>query len=510
MSKSVALIILDGWGVSNSKEHNAIKTANTPNFDKYYEKYSSTTIKASGLDVGLPDGQMGNSEVGHLNIGAGRVVYQYLTKITKEINDGTFYENESLLKACKNAKDNNSSLHLMGLLSDGGVHSHINHIKGLIRMAKKNDVKKLYLHAFLDGRDTPPKSACKYVEEIEKEMKEVGVGEIATIGGRYYVMDRDNRWDRVEIAYNQLFNGEGEKANSAIEAIENSYEKDEVDEFVKPTVIVKNDEPIATIKENDSIVFFNFRPDRARQITRAIVNKDFKEFDRKYIKTDFVCMTTYDATFKNVDIAYKPNEIVNTIGEYLSKNGKKQLRIAETEKYAHITFFFNGGVEAPNENEDRVLVSSPNVATYDMKPEMSAYEVTDALVKQIDLEKHDFIVLNFANTDMVGHTGDFNAVVRAVEAVDECLGRIVEKLLSKDGKVIITADHGNAEVMEDKEGNPMTAHTTNVVPCIVIDGPVKLREDGKLCDLAPTLLELMEMDKPVEMTGISLIKKEEE
>jgi 2,3-bisphosphoglycerate-independent phosphoglycerate mutase len=510
MSNPVALIILDGWGISNSKEHNAIMTAKILNFDKYSKKYASTTIKASGLDVGLPDGQMGNSEVGHLNIGAGRVVYQHLTNITKEISEGNFYKNEEFLKACKNVKENGTNLHIMGLLSDGGVHSHINHIKGLVQLAKKNNVKKLYLHAFLDGRDTPPKSACKYVEEIEKEMKEVGVGEIATIGGRYYSMDRDNRWDRIELGYNVLFNAKGEKAQSAIEAIENSYKKDEADEFVKPTVIIKNGKPIATIKENDSIIFFNFRPDRARQITRAIVDKNFKKFERDYIKTVFVSMTTYDETLEGVDVAYKPTKLVNTLGEYLSDNGKKQLRIAETEKYAHITFFFNGGIEAPNKNEDRVLINSPNVATYDMKPEMSAYEVTDALIKQIDLEKHDFIVLNFANTDMVGHTGDFNAAVKAVEAVDECLGRVVEKLLSKNGKVIITADHGNAELMEDEDGNPMTAHTTNVVPCIVVDGDVKLRNDGKLCDLAPTLLELMEMDKPVEMTGISLIENEEE
>jgi len=509
MSNPVALIILDGWGERSDKNHNAIAAANTPNFDKYHEKYSSTTIKASGLDVGLPDGQMGNSEVGHLNIGAGRVVYQYLTKISKEIENGEFYNNESFIKACKNAKENNSSLHIMGLVSDGGVHSHINHIKGLIKLAKKNDVENLYLHAFLDGRDTPPKSAIKYLEEVEKEMKTVGIGEIATVSGRYYAMDRDNRWERVKLAYDALFNAIGEEAESATEAVENSYNKDEVDEFVKPTVIIKNDKPIATIKENDSIIFFNFRPDRARQITRSIVDKEFSSFEREYIKTDYVCMTTYDATFNNVDIAYKPVRLVNTLGEYLSNIGKKQLRIAETEKYAHITFFFNGGVEAPNKNEDRVLVSSPDVATYDLKPEMSAYEVTEKLVEQIDLEKHDFIVLNFANTDMVGHTGDFNAAVKAVEAVDECLGRIIEKLLSKNGKIIITADHGNAEVMEDEDGNPMTAHTTNVVPCIVIDKKHKLRNDGKLCDLAPTLLELMDIEKPAEMTGSSIIIEEE-
>ncbi len=507
MLNPVALIILDGWGINESKEHNAVMAANTPNFDQYNSTYPSTTIKASGLDVGLPDGQMGNSEVGHLNIGAGRVVYQDLTRISKAIEDGSFHENEALVKACKNVKENDSNLHIMGLLSDGGVHSHIDHVKGLVQMAKKHGVERLYLHAFLDGRDTPPQSGIKYIKEIEEEMKNVGVGEIATISGRYYAMDRDNRWERTELAYDALVHGKGQEASSAEEAVENSYAEDVVDEFVKPTVIMKDGQPTGTIKEHDSIIFFNFRPDRARQLTRAITDQDFKEFEKEYFETDYVCMTTYDVTFENVDVAYAPTAIKNTLGEYLSAKGKSQLRIAETEKYAHVTFFFNGGVEVANENEERLLINSPSVATYDMQPEMSAYEVTEALLKELDKDKHDFIVLNFANSDMVGHTGDFDAAVKAVEAVDDCLGKVVEKLLSKNGKALITADHGNAELMEDPNGNPMTAHTSNIVPCILINGDVELHDDGKLSDLAPTLLELLEVEQPEEMTGKSLIKK---
>lgn len=507
MRNPVALIILDGWGINESKEHNAVMAANTPNFDRLSKEYPKTTIKASGLDVGLPDGQMGNSEVGHLNIGAGRVVYQDLTRISKDINDGSFHEKEVLVKACQNVKKNDSNLHIMGLLSDGGVHSHINHVKGLVQMAKKNGVDRLYLHAFLDGRDTPPQSAIGYIEEIQKEMEAVGVGKIATVSGRYYAMDRDNRWERTKLAYDALVHGEGLTAESAVEAVENSYEKDEVDEFVKPTVILEAGNPVGKIKKDDSIIFFNFRPDRARQLTRALTDKEFKGFERDYFKTDYVCMTTYDETFDNVDVAYEPISIENTLGEYLSAQGKTQLRIAETEKYAHVTFFFNGGVEVANDNEERLLINSPSVATYDMKPEMSAFEVTDALLKELDKDKFDFIVLNYANSDMVGHTGDFDAAVKAVEAVDTCLGKVIEKLNEKNGKAIITADHGNAELMEDENGNPMTAHTTNIVPCIVTDPSVELKEGGKLSDLAPTLLDLMNIKQPAEMTGQSIIKK---
>lgn len=508
MSKPVALLILDGWGMNDSKEHNAIAAANTPNFDKFFTEYPSTTAEASGMAVGLPDGQMGNSEVGHLNLGAGRVIYQDFTRITRDINNGDFFKKEELVKACQNVKENSSKLHLFGLLSDGGVHSHINHVKGLLEMAKEKGVEEVYLHAFLDGRDTPPRSAIKYIEEIEEKMAELSLGKIATISGRYYAMDRDNRWERIELAYDALVNATGKTAKTAVKAVENSYAEDVADEFVLPTVILNDEKPVAAVGEHDSIIFFNFRPDRARQLTRALVDKDFKGFERNYFETDYVCMTTYDETIENVDVAYKPMEITNTIGEYVAKNGKKQLRMAETEKYAHVTFFFNGGVEEPNENENRVLINSPKVATYDKKPEMSAYEVTDRFLEEVSDEAYDFIVLNFANPDMVGHTGDFDAAVSAVEAVDECLGKVVEKLISLDGSVLITADHGNAELMEDEDGNPMTAHTTSKVPCILVgNGNVKLRNDGKLSDYAPTILELMGLEIPEEMTGNSLIIK---
>ncbi|MGM0378592.1 MAG: 2,3-bisphosphoglycerate-independent phosphoglycerate mutase [Bacillota bacterium] len=508
MKNPVALLILDGWGINTDSNHNAINAANTPNFDKLSNKYATTTIKASGEDVGLPKGQMGNSEVGHLNIGAGRVVYQDLTRISKDIENDDFSEKKVLKEACQNVKKNDTSLHIMGLLSDGGVHSHIKHVKGLVKMAKKNGVKRLYLHAFLDGRDTPPKSAAKYIKEIEAYMDKKEVGNIATISGRYYAMDRDNNWDRTKLAYDAIVHGEGLKADNALEALENSYDDGANDEFVKPTVILENDKPVGTLDEDDSVIFFNFRPDRARQLTRAISDKEFKEFEKEYFETDYVCMTTYDETFENVDIAYETLEVKNTLGQYLSDKGKTQLRIAETEKYAHVTFFFNGGIEKPNEGEERILIKSPGVSTYDKKPEMSAYKVKDELLKQIDLEKHDFIVLNFANPDMVGHTGDFDATVKAIETVDECLGEVVDKLKSKNGEMIITADHGNAELMEDADGNPMTAHTSNIVPCIVVGNrDYKLRDDGALCDLAPTLLEFLELDKPEEMTGKSLIKK---
>lgn len=504
MKSPVALIILDGWGYNKPYEFNAIHLANTPNMDSYLEKYPNTRIHTSGLEVGLPEGQMGNSEVGHLNIGAGRVVYQMLTKITKSIKDGDFFENESLQEAVKNVKKNNSALHLMGLLSTGGVHSHMSHVKGLLDLAKRENVEKVYLHAFLDGRDTPPQSAIDFVKEVEEYMAKENVGKIATLSGRYYAMDRDNRWERVEKAYNNLFLGEGEVASSAVEAIETSYANDINDEFVLPTSIEGVD---GIIKENDSVIFFNFRPDRARELTRAIVDVDFERFSREKVNVTYVCMTQYDTTIENVHVAYHAEALKNTLGEYLSKLNKTQLRIAETEKYAHVTFFFNGGVEKPVTGEERVLINSPSISTYDLKPEMSAYEVSYALLSEIDKDKHDLIVLNFANADMVGHTGVVAAAVKAVEAVDQCLGKIVEKILSKNGKVLITADHGNAEEMvDDITGEPQTAHTTFDVPLIMIGEERSLKDGGKLCDLAPTLLDMMNIEIPKEMTGQSLIK----
>lgn len=507
MKKPTALIILDGWGVSSSNFGDAIKLSNTPVFDNLVSKFPNTLVNTSGLEVGLPEGQMGNSEVGHLNIGAGRVVYQELTRITKSIKDGDFFDNEELKSAFENAKKNNKSVHLMGLLSDGGVHSHINHLKGLIDLAKKEDFKNVFVHAYLDGRDTDPKSALKYIDEIENYMDKVGVGKIATVSGRYYAMDRDKRWDRVKLAYDAQFLGMGETSQNAKDAVLASYEKGKKDEFVLPTVILKDANPIAKIEENDSIIFFNFRPDRARQITRAIVDVDFDGFERKYVKTVFVCMTQYDITIKNVFVAFKPKSLDNTLGEYLSKKGINQLRIAETEKYAHVTFFFNGGVEEPNINEDRKLIPSPKVATYDLQPEMSAVEVKDELLRALDEDKYDFIVVNFANPDMVGHTGIMDAAVKAIETVDRCLGEVINKIISLNGKAIITADHGNAEEMVDINGNPTTAHSTNPVPCIVVGESKKLRNDGSLCDLAPTILEMMNIEKPEEMTGNSLVIK---
>ena len=512
MKNLTALIILDGWGISNKSEGNAVKIANTPNFDRFKILYPHMEINASGIDVGLPDGQMGNSEVGHLNIGAGRIVYQELTRITKAIEDGDFFENESFLRAIENVKKNNSALHLLGLLSDGGVHSHINHIKGLIDLAKKNNVDKVYLHAFMDGRDTAPNSGIKYIEEIEKYMAEVGVGKIATISGRYYAMDRDNRWDRVEKAYDALVKGEGVQSKSARAIMEESYSNGITDEFVLPSMLVDEGKSIVSIKDSDSIIFFNFRPDRARELTNAFTKKDFNDFERDLLNLYYVTMTKYDERFKNVDIAFKPQGIENTLGEYLSKQGKKQLRIAETEKYAHVTFFFNGGVEKENEGEDRILVPSPKVATYDLKPEMSSYEVTDKLLEAIDKDYYDLIVLNYANADMVGHTGVIEAATKAVEAVDVNLGRVIDKILSKGGKALITADHGNAEKMIDEKTHEVfTAHSTNPVPLIVVgEGNVSLEKTGRLSDLAPTLLNMMNIEVPVEMTGKNLIKNEEE
>lgn len=503
MKNPIALVVLDGWGCNKPGEFNAIHLANTPNMDSYLEKYPNTRLHTSGLAVGLPDGQMGNSEVGHLNIGAGRVVYQQLTRITKSIKDGDFFTNEALQTAVQNAKKHGSALHLMGLFSPGGVHSHTEHVKGLLQLAKKENIKKVYVHAFLDGRDTPPQSAVEYIAEMETYMAGESVGEIASVTGRYYAMDRDQRWERVEKAYTNLVHANGNKGTSAVESIKASYAEGVNDEFVLPTIINE----AATVKDQDSIIFFNFRPDRAREITRAFVDAKFDAFHREKKDVTYVCMTQYDATIENVSVAFKPEMLKNTLGEYLAANDKNQLRIAETEKYAHVTFFFNGGVEQPEKGESRVLVNSPDVATYDLKPEMSAYELTAALEAEIDKDIHDVIILNFANPDMVGHTGVVSAAVKAVETVDECLGRVVDKILSKNGKLLITADHGNAEEMKNEAtGNPQTAHTTFDVPLVMIGTDNELTDDGRLCDLAPTLLELIEMEIPKEMTGKSLLK----
>lgn len=504
--KPVALVILDGFGISDNVEGNAVKAAHKPNYDRYFNNYPHGELGASGLSVGLPEGQMGNSEVGHLNIGAGRIVYQQLTRITKSIEDGDFAENEALKKAVNNAKENNSSLHLMGLLSDGGVHSHINHLKGLLKLAKEKGVQKVYIHAFLDGRDVPPASAKEYIVELENYMQEVGVGQIATVSGRYYAMDRDKRWERVQLAYNAIVLGKGEEAASAIEAVDKSYNDNKTDEFVLPTIIAGAGK--ANVKNKDSVIFFNFRPDRAREITRAINDKVFDGFSREALDLTFVTMTEYDVTLQGVDVAFGPESYTNTLGEYVSKMGKNQLRIAETEKYAHVTFFFNGGVEEPNSNEDRALIPSPKVATYDMQPEMSAYKVTEELLNKLDEDKYDMIILNFANPDMVGHTGVFDAAKKAVEAVDVCLGKVVDKILEKNGTAFITADHGNAEQMIDfSTGKPMTAHTTDAVPFLYVAADAKpLRDSGILADIAPTMLQVMGLEVPKEMTGKSLIK----
>ena len=511
MSKRpTVLMILDGYGLNEKVDGNAVLQAATPVMDKLMKECPFVRGNASGLYVGLPDGQMGNSEVGHLNMGAGRIVYQDLTKITKAIQDGDFFENPELLRACQNAKENHSALHLLGLVSDGGVHSHNEHIYGLLELAKRQGLSKVYVHCFLDGRDTPPASGKDYVQELVDKMDEIGVGEVATVSGRYYAMDRDNRWDRVEKAYNAMVKGEGVKCENALQAIAASYEKDVTDEFVLPTVVVKDGEPVAKISDHDSVIFFNFRPDRAREITRTLCADDFTGFDRgERVKTTYVCFTEYDVTIPNKTVAFVKTEIKNTLGEYLSKCGLTQARIAETEKYAHVTFFFNGGVEAPNPGEDRILVNSPKVATYDLKPEMSAFEVCDKLVDAIKSEKYDVIIINFANPDMVGHTGVQAAAIKAVEAVDLCVGRAVEAVKEVNGQMFICADHGNAEQLIDEEtGEPFTAHTTNQVPFILVGAEgYGLREGGCLADIAPTLLELMGIAQPEEMTGTSLLIK---
>ena len=509
MSKRpVMLMILDGFGIAPKSEGNAVSLAKKPNFDRLVANYPTSQLQASGLEVGLPEGQMGNSEVGHLNIGSGRIVYQELTRITKAIKDGDFFENESLMKAMTNAKNNNSALHLMGLLSDGGVHSHIEHLRGLLEFAKKEGIQNVYVHAFMDGRDVAPSSGKEFVEKTESMMAEVGIGKIATISGRYYAMDRDNRWERVELAYNALVLGEGETANSSVEAMEKSYHDNKTDEFVLPTVVLENGDPTATIKNGDSVIFFNFRPDRAREITRAINDKVFDGFKRETLNLTFVTMTQYDKTLEGVEVAYKPQTLANALGEYVSSKGLNQLRIAETEKYAHVTFFFNGGVEKENPGEERVVIPSPKVATYDLKPEMSAYEVTDELLNRLDSDKYDMVILNFANPDMVGHTGVIPAAVKAIESVDECLGKIADKMLEKDGCLFITADHGNAETMIDfSTGNPFTAHTIDPVPFVWIANNTegKTIKDGKLADIAPTMLNQLGLEVPAEMTGENLV-----
>ncbi|MDR2145488.1 MAG: 2,3-bisphosphoglycerate-independent phosphoglycerate mutase [Tannerella sp.] len=529
--KPTMLIILDGYGQSDTSYGNAIAAARKPDIDKLFEKYPHTTLEASGLSVGLPDGQMGNSEVGHLNIGAGRIVYQDLTRISKEIDDGTFFENEPLLSAIAHVKKNNSALHLMGLVSDGGVHSHISHIFALIDMAHKHSLEKVYVHCFLDGRDVPPRSALLYIEQLELYMKKVGVGQIATVSGRYYAMDRDERWERVEKGYNALTLGDGKLANTALEAVNNAYARDENDEFVVPTVIkhpnvAANTAPNCTgkteteifdsvnatealVNDGDAMIMFNFRPDRAREITRAFVDEAFNGFERRKKVNDlfYVCMTQYDATMPKVSVAFPPDSLENTLGEYISSLGLKQLRIAETEKYAHVTFFFNGGVEAPNKNEDRILIPSPKVATYDLKPEMSAPLITEKVLEIIAENKYDLIILNFANADMVGHTGIMDAAIKAIETLNDCVPMIVDTVLSKNGQILLTADHGNADFMLDEKSNVVTAHSTNPVPLVFIsNSPKELADCGVLADIAPTLLNIMGLPVPDSMSGKSLIK----
>ncbi len=509
--RPTVLLILDGYGFREEKEHNAIALADTPVMDRLMKECPFVLGNASGLAVGLPEGQMGSSEVGHLNMGAGRIVYQDLTRITKEIEEGGFFENEALLKAINNAKENGTSLHLYGLLSDGGVHSHNSHLYALLELAKRHGLEKVYVHCFTDGRDTPPESGKDYVKELQEKMDQIGCGKIATVMGRYYAMDRDNNWDRVEKAYRALTLGEGVTADSAAEAVTQSYKKGETDEFIQPTVVMENGSPVATIEDGDSIIFFNFRPDRAREITRAFCSDEFDSFDRGSRKqVTYVCFTDYDVTIPNKEIAFGKVAMTNTFGEWLAANGLKQARIAETEKYAHVTFFFNGGVEEPNKGEDRFLIPSPKVATYDLQPQMSAPEVCDTLVEKIRSGEYDVIVTNFANADMVGHTGVESATIEAVECLDKCIGKIVEAIEEVNGQLFICADHGNAEMLVDPAtGDPLTAHTTDPVPFILVnyDPAYTLREGGCLADIAPTLIEMMGMEKPAEMTGESLLMK---
>ncbi|ABO68349.1 MULTISPECIES: 2,3-bisphosphoglycerate-independent phosphoglycerate mutase [Geobacillus] len=511
MSKRpVALIILDGFALREETYGNAVAQANKPNFDRYWNEYPHATLKACGEAVGLPEGQMGNSEVGHLNIGAGRIVYQSLTRVNIAIREGEFDRNETFLAAMNHVKQHGTSLHLFGLLSDGGVHSHIHHLYALLRLAAKEGVKRVYIHGFLDGRDVGPQTAPQYIKELQEKIKEYGVGEIATLSGRYYSMDRDKRWERVEKAYRAMVYGEGPTYRDPLECIEDSYKNGIYDEFVLPSVIVREDgSPVATIQDNDAIIFYNFRPDRAIQISNTFTNEDFREFDRgpKHPKNlFFVCLTHFSETVKGY-VAFKPTNLDNTIGEVLSQHGLRQLRIAETEKYPHVTFFMSGGREEKFPGEDRILINSPKVATYDLKPEMSAYEVTEALLKEIAADKYDAIILNYANPDMVGHSGMLEPTIKAVEAVDECLGKVVDAILEKGGIAIITADHGNADEVLTPEGKPQTAHTTNPVPVIVTKHGIELRKDGILGDLAPTMLDLLGLPQPKEMTGKTLIVK---
>ena len=495
------LMILDGWGIGRDYEGNAILKANTSNFDRLIKKYPNTQIRTSGLDVGLPKGQMGNSEVGHMNIGSGRIVYQEFTRITKAIEDGSIESNQKINKAFNNAKENNSKLHFFGLLSDGGVHSFNGHLYSLINTAKKKGVDKVCIHCFTDGRDVSPTSGINFIKELQEKIKEIGIGNIATISGRYYAMDRDNRYERTQKAYEAMTQGIGVENSDPVDAVKKSYENEITDEFIKPVVVNKD----CMVEDKDSVIFYNFRPDRARQISRAFVDDDFDKFERKKLDLTYITMTQYDKTIKNIDVAFEPQELKNTFGEYLSKQGKKQLRIAETEKYAHVTFFFNGGVEEPYKGEERVLVPSPKVATYDLQPEMSAYKVKDKLLEELKKDYLDFVIINFANPDMVGHTGDIDAAIKAVETVDECLGEIVDYVEKHKHTMLVTADHGNAEEML-LEGEVMTAHSNSKVPCILISSKKHTLKEGRLADIAPTILDLMKIDKPEEMTGESLIK----
>ncbi|MGM0881697.1 MAG: 2,3-bisphosphoglycerate-independent phosphoglycerate mutase [Bacillota bacterium] len=508
--KPVALIILDGFGLRDDVTGNAVAQANKPNYDRYWSAYPHTTLTASGEAVGLPEGQMGNSEVGHLNIGAGRIVYQDLTRISKSIRDGEFFDNETILGAVRHVKSNSKKLHLYGLLSDGGVHSHIEHLFALLDLAKKEELEEVYIHAFLDGRDVSPDSAKGYLERLQAKIEEVGVGRIATVQGRYYAMDRDKRWERTEKSYRAMVYGEGPKYTNPVHAVVESYEKSVYDEFVMPTVIVDGEnKPVGLVESEDAVIFFNFRPDRAIQLSQVFTNEDFRGFDRGEhhpVNLYFVCLTLFSETVGGF-VAYSPKNLDNTLGEVLAQNNKKQLRTAETEKYPHVTFFFSGGRDAELPGETRVLINSPKVATYDLQPEMSAYELAESTVREIQSDKHDAIILNFANPDMVGHSGMLEPTIKAVEATDECLGKVVEAVLAKGGVCIITADHGNADMVFDENGRPFTAHTTNPVPLIVTRAGETLREGGILADIAPTFLDLMELAKPKEMTGATLINK---